>query len=601
MTLQFRAFDFVPASIDEKARTVELIASTGADVPRFDMEGQYLERLVVSPTSIDFSRLDGMPLLDSHRQDGLDRVLGVVIGHRLEGGKLYVTVRVSERHTGIWSDLKAGIIRNVSIGYEQLSFVDDVDTETGQRVRKITKWRLLEVSLVPVGADDGAKTRSLEMTTTQQNPASAPAGTAAAQPVPLGQRAAANAEIRALVTTFGLEATVANDLIDREASVDQARAAILDAMKAQRTPPAPRITIGHSSEDPATFREQASEALYCRHAGKAPSEQARQHMSLTTVDVARECLRLRSISTTGLAPAMIVERALHTTSDFPNLLTGTGDRALRAAYEAAPAVLKTLARKTTAVDFRSKNKLQIGETPKLEAVNENGEYKYGSLKEGKESYKLGTFGKIIALSRQAIVNDDLGAFMSLNTAFGQSAAEFEAQYLIDLLESASGNGPVMGDGNNLFDTANHGNKASSGAVPAEATISAARLAMRTQKGLSGRPINVAPRYILVPPALETTTEKLLASIQPTKTADVNPFGGKFELLVDARLTSLTRWYMAADPAVIEGLEYAYLQGQEGPYTETRAGFDVDGVETKCRLDFGAGFVEWRSWYMNAGV
>ena len=601
MTLQYRAFDFVPASIDEKARTVELIASTGADVPRFDMEGQYLERLLVSTSSIDFSRSDGMPLLDSHRQDGLDRVLGVVTGHRLAEGKLFVTVRVSERQPGIWSDIKAGIIRTVSIGYEPLDFADGVDPETGQRVRKITKWRLLEVSLVPVGADDGAKTRSFEMTTTQQNPAPAPAGTVAAQPSPSGQRATVNAEIRALVTTFGLEATVANDLIDREASIDQARAAILEGMKVQRTPPAPRITMGFSSEDPATFREQASEALYCRHTGKAPSEQARQHMNLTTVDVARECLRLRSISTTGLAPANIVERALHTTSDFPNLLTGTGDRALKAAYEAAPAVLKTLARKTTAVDFRTKHKLQIGEAPKLEAVNESGEYKYGTMSEGKESYKLGTFGKIIGLSRQAIVNDDLGAFVSLNTAFGQSSAEFEAQYLIDLLESGSGNGPVMGDGYNLFDATNHGNKAGSGAAPGESTLSAARLAMRNQTGLSGRPINVAPRFILVPAELETTTEKLLATIQPTKSEDVNPFGGKFSLLVEARLSSTVRWYMVSDPAVLEGLEYAYLQGQEGPYTETRVGFEVDGIETKCRLDFGAGFVEYRSWYQNAGA
>ena len=59
--------------------------------------------------------------------------------------------------------------------------------------------------------------------------------------------------------------------------------------------------------------------------------------------------------------------------------------------------------------------------------------------------------------------------------------------------------------------------------------------------------------------------------------------------------------MVSDPAVLEGLEYAYLQGQEGPYTETRVGFEVDGIETKCRLDFGAGFVEYRSWYQNAGA
>ena len=37
------------------------------------------------------------------------------------------------------------------------------------------------------------------------------------------------------------------------------------------------------------------------------------------------------------------------------------------------------------------------------------------------------------------------------------------------------------------------------------------------------------------------------------------------------------------PAQIDGLEYAYLAGAPGPQTETRAGFEVDGVEVKVRL------------------
>lgn len=601
MTMQYRAFDFTPSSIDKKARTVELIASTGAGVPRHDMEGAFLELLTISKGAIDLTRADGMPLLDSHQQDGLDKVLGVVASHRIADGNLYVTVRVSERAEAVFKDIEAGIIRNVSVGYEPLDFVDDVDPATGQRVRKITKWRLLEVSLVPVGADPAAKTRSLDMTTTTPTPASAPAGGTTVAAQPQGQRAAVNAEIRALVSTFNLDPAVANELIDRDATIDQARASVLDAMKtSQAAPPAPRITMGYSSENPETFRAQASEALYCRSTGAKPSDAARQFMNMTTVDLAGECLRRSAISTTGLSAAQRVERALHTTSDFPLLLQGTGDRTLRASYDAAPAVLKRVARRTTAVDFRAKHKLQIGEAPKLELVPEAAEYTYGTMAEAKESYKLATYGKIIGLSRQAITNDDLSAFTNLAAAFGLSAAETEAQYLVDLLESGSGSGPVMADGYNLFDQTNHGNTTGSGAAPGETTLSNARLAMRQQTGLSGRAINVAPRYMVLPAELETSTEKLLATIQPTTTADVNPFSSKFEMLVEARLSSDKRWYMVSDPAVLEGLEYAYLQGQEGPYTETRVGFEVDGIEMKCRLDFGAGFVEYRSWYMNPG-
>lgn len=46
--------------------------------------------------------------------------------------------------------------------------------------------------------------------------------------------------------------------------------------------------------------------------------------------------------------------------------------------------------------------------------------------------------------------------------------------------------------------------------------------------------------------------------------------------------------------------YAYLEGQAGPYTETKPGFDVDGVEIKCRHDFAAAAADFRGLYKNIG-
>ena len=44
-----------------------------------------------------------------------------------------------------------------------------------------------------------------------------------------------------------------------------------------------------------------------------------------------------------------------------------------------------------------------------------------------------------------------------------------------------------------------------------------------------------------------------------------------------------------------------MQVQQGAYIETRNGFDVDGVEIKCRLDFGAKAIDWRGLYKNPGA
>lgn len=197
------------------------------------------------------------------------------------------------------------------------------------------------------------------------------------------------------------------------------------------------------------------------------------------------------------------------------------------------------------------------------------------------------------------MNDDLGAFTDLARRLGQAAAATEAQILVDLLVSSSGNGPTMSDGKPLFH-ADHGNKATSGSAISVGSLSIARSALRKQVGLTGEAIDISPRYILVGPDKETEVEQLLTVLNPAKAEDTNPFAGKLAIAVDARLTG-NRWYVSADPATVDGLEYAYLEGEEGVVIETKAGFEVDGVQVKARVDFGAGFVDHRGWYTNAGA
>ena len=128
-------------------------------------------------------------------------------------------------------------------------------------------------------------------------------------------------------------------------------------------------------------------------------------------------------------------------------------------------------------------------------------------------------------------------------------------------------------------------------------VSAARLAMRRQTGPGGGMIVVEPRTVLVPPELETSTQKTLTAIQAMQTADVNPLSF-LTLAVESRLTDTARWYLWSDSIV--SLEYAYLSGAPGPQTESRSGWEVDGLEVKLRLDFGAGFTDHRGVYSNAG-
>jgi phage head maturation protease len=596
LDMQTRAA-FRPRTLDRKNRTVAVTLSTGAPVTRAGFDGPYTERLEISPAAVDLSRLP-VSVLDGHRQDSVADILGTLESVTFEDGAMVGIVKISARYEALLDDIEAGIIRSVSIGYTVQTY-DDRPGNSRQKTRTATKWTLVEASFVSVPADPQASVRSQDMTT--QTTQAEPTATNTPPPVATVTRAETNAEIRALATTLSLPQSFTDGLIDREATIDQARAEAIAQMQTRATTTGPRVTAMHQIDNPAALVTRMGEAQFARaNPAHAPSEAARPYMGMTTLDMARDCLTRSGASLTGLAPADVITRALHTTSDFPAIFGDTVNRSLHAGYAAAPDTLKTVGRRTTARDFRAKTSIQMGEAPTLEKVSEAGEFKSGTMAEAKESYAIDSYGKIIAFSRKAMVNDDLGALTDMAGKWGQAAVEFEAQFLVNLLTLAAGAGPTMDDAKALFHT-DHGNLAGSGAVLSETTLSAARLAMRTQKGLSGKPINVTPKFLIVPPALETTAEKFLATIQPHSATDVNPFGGKLTLLVEARLPSATRWYVVADPAQVEGLEYAYLQGEEGPQVETKAGFEVDGMQFKVRLDFGAAFLDFRSWYMNPGA
>jgi len=578
ITLEHRDAVPRPRTFDPEAMTIEAVIATTTPVRRRDQRGEYLE--ILDPAGLDLGITRGASVLDSHQQGALDNVLGAIDDVWVAGSEVIARIRFSPRPeiANVVTDIRSGIISNMSAGYEVATWRDGKAAD-GTRTRTAIKWSIREASFVTVPADPAARTRSRE------------------QPI---DRTATNRSIRELARRAGVPSAMVDDLIDRGASIDDARNSFLfEMLDRSVTVRSGRDHNMHTIDNPEVFVRAAGEALYCRVAPSTnPTEPARQFIGLSIPDLARVVLQRNNISTTGMSADTLITRALHTTSDFAQILADTVGRTLRASYTAVPSGIRQLARETTAVDFRKKSRLILDSSGlTLEKVGEHGEFKSGSMGEAGESYAIDSFGRIFGITRKALVNDDLGAFTDISRRLGQAAAAFEAQFLVNLLVAQTGLGPDMADGNPLFD-ASHGNVGVSG-VPSETTLSAARLAMRKQTGPTGGLISVTPRYLVAPSEMETACEKLLSSIQATTTDDVNPFA-RLSLVIEPRFTDPKRWYLVADPVEIDGLEYAYLAGAPGPQIESRAGFEVDGVQTKVRLDFGGGFVDWRGWQTNAG-
>ncbi|WP_299627661.1 prohead protease/major capsid protein fusion protein [uncultured Tateyamaria sp.] len=409
-----------------------------------------------------------------------------------------------------------------------------------------------------------------------------------------------------LAGRLNLERGFAEDLVKRGTDVDEARRLILDqvASKSEETRTFSQVSIPLGGRDEqVTRRDAVANALLHRYSPTLfqLEDAARQYRGMTLMELARESLGNAGVNTRGLSRDEVATRALHSTSDFPEILSAVTNKTLRQAYEAYPRTFMLFCRQVLATDFKAMHRVQLGEAPQLLEVSESGEFKRGTLGESKESYKVKTYGRVVAITRQTLINDDLDAFTRIPAMYGNSIAQLESDVVWGIITA----NPAMADGNALFHTS-HKNLAGTGAALAVDAVGAARAAMAKQTGLDKKTVlNVRPAFLIVPASLELKAEQMVAqNLVPAATSNVVPQSIRtLAPISEPRLdaASETAWYLAASPNQIDTIEYAYLEGQQGAYIETRNGFDVDGVEIKCRLDFGAKAIDWRGLYKNPGA
>jgi hypothetical protein len=242
--------------------------------------------------------------------------------------------------------------------------------------------------------------------------------------------------------------------------------------------------------------------------------------------------------------------------------------------------------------------LRAGNISPLAKVDEHGEVTRGAAAETTESFKIESYAKIWAFSRQSIINDDLGALTDWASEMGVAAAETENGLFVTVLTTAGGAGVTLDDGTPLFH-ANHGNLANPGTALDATNVGVGRQAMRAQKGVGGVfPLQVTPVSIVVSPAQEVAAEKVVAELQPGTVAEVNVFaGGRLRVEVEPRLSG-NGWYLFSESPAFQ---HGYLNGQRGPMLDQREGFDVLGTEFRCVFDVGVHVRDFRFVYRNPGT
>jgi len=350
------------------------------------------------------------------------------------------------------------------------------------------------------------------------------------------------------------------------------------------------------------FRTLAMSAILAR-AGMEKDDRSNHYRGYSLMDMARECLAQARIDVRGKSKMDVVAAAFTSTSDFPLLLSNIAEKAMLKGFEESEETFQKWCSVGTLGDFKVGKRLDLNSFPALDKVLDGAEYKYATVGERGETVQLATYGKLFALTRQTIINDDLDAFSKIPMRVGRAAI----RTIGDLVYAVLTGNPNMADGVALFHTATHGNLVGTGTVLSTASTDNVRVAMARQ-ATGGGPLNIRLAHIITPVGLEGAA-RVVANSEfevgaSTKNNTVpNTMRGLFDVISDARLdtASATAWYGAADAGVTDTIEVSYLDGNHTPTLEQQGGWEVDGVEFKVRIDAGVAPLDYRSLQKNPGA
>lgn len=645
---------FAPSSVNAEKRTVDVIWTTGARVMRGYYD-RFLEELSLDPKHVRMGRLNnGAPFLDEH--NGSTRsTFGVVESAKLEGDKGTATIRfiragVIPEADQLFEQIRDGIVQNVSVGYRVHKLEKIEETSDKVPVYRATDWEPFEISAVAMGADDGAGFRSASpfndctfitrgephteqsnmdetekaaaelaaMKETEKRDAELKAAEARAAQVER-ERAAG---IRNAVRVARLDDAFAEKLVTDGVALDKAREAVLNEMARKsdeiETEPHVRYEAGEGAFEKmkrgvsAWLIERSGSASAVAKAFPKADLDGGEFRGMSLMDLGKAVLDRARISYRGKNPQEIAKLALshrsggmQSTSDFAVFFEDALNKTLLADYRLAGDVWSLFCGQRDVPDFRAAPFYRSGSMGNLEQVAEGGEFTHMAVADGEKStIQAYTWGKIVSLTRQALINDDMSALSDIASKMGRSARRaIELEVFRQLLLN-SGLGPTQADSQPFFH-ANRANVNASASGNTAAGWAADRNVMATQLDINAIDyLDLRPSILLVPLAKQDECMVLnTAQFNPldNRFEEPNPVRSMFSSVISTPRLSGTRRYLFAgpsDPAVI----VAFLAGTgRAPTTESEQGFEVDGVMYKIRLDFGVNFFDGKAAVTNAGV
>lgn len=616
-----RSFNLERAAIDAEKRTVPLsFSSETTDVIRWGD----VEILDHSPGAVDLTQLNeiGVLLFNHNVNMPIGGIESACISDARRG-EAVVSFDEDQESDKYFQKVLRGSLKAVSCRYDVLvwEYVKANELSTCGRYAGpcyiARKWKPTEISIVSIPADASVgvgrsaepdeshseieiNTRSespmgdAEQTNTTTTPTTADTEQIRTQAMTAERTRAAG--ITALCRDFGLEP---NPYIEGGQSIQEVQTAVLERLRASNKPSdTTRMEVG--AEEREKFTRAAADAILLRGGVELdkPAEGALELRSMRLRDLMIDCVeRGGNARARYMDDASLIREALTGAGAFASIMSNAANKSLSNGYTAAETTFELWTGTGSNPDFKEATEYKLSEAGELVQITANGEFKHDEMKDAGTKKAVLSFGRSWSITRQALINDDLGALTKIPAAYAASAKRG-----INTLTYAT-----LGKAGADTFAAPKGNLAAVGSLPSVEAIGKGRAAMRSQKNLRGKEtLNIAPKFILLPTGLETITEQLLVSITDPASSNSgvrNPFTGKLTPVCDAELDrySANAWYLAAQAGLIDTIEVTYLNGQKTPVIESQIAFDVLGMKWRIYIDYGVTLLDYRGLYKNPGA
>ena len=657
---RFAVLDLREANLE--SRTVPASLSSESPVDRFFGR----EILVHDSDAVDLSRAgDGLPLLWNHNTDepiGVVERIKIKDG-KLRGVLRFSN---NKKAIEVFNDVRDGFLKNISIGYQVNKFEEQANSNdirvTGWTLLESSVVTVPADASVGINRSlsgvnemaDENHTPAVEVGTTDHSGAGNEPVTPIRQIDTNAVRAKAVLDERNRLKE--IDGIFANPIVPRDSVYDGIRAqALNEGWSADQTRKIVMETLGGKAEpisnpgavpddvqvfgvglrsQPAAspayqprplgagvrmgedqtekFRNGFTEAMLVK-AGvltdrkSIDGARAGGFVGKRLIVLAGDYCRMHGINTQAMDDDAVAARALtyraagQTTSDFTNILANVANKSLLQGWEEAPETWQIWTRRGTLPDFKTAEISGLSGFTGLDEVPEDGDITYGKFTDRKETIKLVSYAKKYRITRKLIINDDLRALSAIPRAMGRAGNRKVGDITYALL---NGTGPTLNqDSTALFDTSSHKNYVAAATAPTVATLNTAAVAMAKQTDPNTSAVlNIQPRFLMVPKALESTARVLIAATyDPAGTAGTlppNPFSGRYEVITDARLDGQTygtaAWYLLADPNIFDTFEVAFLNGMAEPYMRENEEWDGQGTSYLVGVDFGVSALDFRS-------